>query len=58
MIKQYQWRFRLKIRGKFFTQRISGHWNRLAREVLMGSSLSECPEFKKYLDYALRNMSS
>lgn len=56
IIKLYQWRFRLKIRRRFFTQSVVEHWNRLHREVVMGASLSECPQFKKYLYYTLRNM--
>ncbi|GAB0179754.1 mitochondrial enolase superfamily member 1 [Grus japonensis] len=46
-------RFRLHIRKRFFTERVVGHWNSLAREVVTAPSLTE---FKKRLDNALSHM--
>jgi len=43
---------KLDIRKRFFTERVVGHWNRLNREVVTPSSLSE---FKEHLDDALKS---
>lgn len=45
--------FRLDIRKRFFTQRVSGDRNRLPREVDMAPSLTD---FKKHLDNTLGHM--
>ncbi|KAJ7396011.1 hypothetical protein BTVI_149461 [Pitangus sulphuratus] len=52
-MKLYQWRFRLDIRKRFFTQRVVGHWNWLLREVVTAQSLTE---FEKHLDNTLKHM--
>lgn len=52
-MKLCQDKFKLDILKRFFTQRVSGHWNRLLREVVIAPSLIE---FKKHLDNALRHM--
>jgi len=46
-------RFRFNIRSKFFTQRVTRHWNRLPREALDSPSLEV---FKARLDVALSNL--
>lgn len=47
-MKLSQGRFRLRIRKRFFTQRVVGHWNRIPTEVGTAPTLSE---FKEHLDY-------
>ena len=46
-------RFRLDIRGKFFTMRVMKCWHRLPREVVDAPSLEV---FKARLDGALRSL--
>lgn len=48
--KLCQGKFRLDIKKKFFTERVAGHWNRLAREVVMAPKLLE---FNECLDDVL-----
>jgi len=45
-----QWRFRLGIRRKLFTQNVVMHWNRLPKEVMDAPSLEA---LKARLDMAL-----
>jgi len=52
-MKLHQGKFRLDIRKRFFTERMVGHWNRLSREVIVASSVSE---FKEHLDNGLGHM--
>jgi len=52
-MKLCQGKFRLDSRKRFFTEKVFGHWNRLPREVVMASSLSE---FKEHLDDTLSHM--
>ena len=46
-------RYRLAVRGKFFTRRVVRCWNRLPREVVDAPSLEV---FKARLDGALGNL--
>ena len=43
----------MDIRKRFFTERLVVHWNRLPRDAVMATSLSE---FKKCLDCTLSHM--
>ena len=47
-------RFRLDVRGKFFTMRVVGCWHRLPREVVVGAPFLEL--FEARLDGALGNL--
>ena len=48
-----QGRFRLDLRKKFFTVRVTRHWNRVPREVMAAPSLAV---FEARLDGALSNL--
>jgi len=52
-LKLHQGRFRMDIRKRFFTETVTGHWDRFPREVVTAPNLLE---FKKCLDNALRHM--
>ena len=52
-LKLRQGRFRLDIRGKFFTQRVVTHWNRLPKKVVDAPFLEA---FKARLDVALGSL--
>ena len=51
--KLRQGRFRLDIKGKFFTQRVVTHWNRLPKEVVDAPSLEA---LQAGLDVALSSL--
>ena len=52
-LKLRQGGFRLDIRGKFFTQRVVMHWNRLPKETVDAPSLEA---FKTRLDVTLGSL--
>lgn len=45
----------MDIRKRFFTQRVSGHWNSLPREAVTAPSQLQA-EFKRCLDNTVRHM--
>ena len=47
------WKFCINMRKKFFTVRVTEHWNRLPREVMESSSLEV---LKTHLDTFLCNL--
>ena len=49
----WSWDGRVRLGGRFCTERVVGHWNRLPRAVVTALSL---PQFKKHLDSTLRHM--
>ncbi|KFU99604.1 hypothetical protein N340_07148, partial [Tauraco erythrolophus] len=51
--KTHQGKFRLDVRKQFSTERVVSHWNRLPREAVRASSLSE---FKEHLGDTLSHM--
>ncbi|KFQ73386.1 hypothetical protein N335_12788, partial [Phaethon lepturus] len=55
--KRHQWRFRLDIRKRFFTESVVKHWNRVPRENLEHPRDVACLLlFQRHLDNALNNM--
>jgi len=52
-LKLRQGSLRSEIRKKFFTERLTEHWNRLPREVVESPSQEI---FKRHVDMALRDL--